>query len=169
MRLPAILLATISALGPAVALAADPQPAPVAAQTNPAVPVIVEVPPAKDPDLIDGRKRPGQQPTYPDTVLQTNPGAVYAPAPDAFPTDQIPVPDRWRLSSALGLTHPHTLDPYNENVFKGDRPLKGTTDWFLELNGISDTVVQPQSAPTPIRRNNVAPSASAASRWRAVR
>ncbi len=148
MRFAASLLASIAVIGPAVALAADPQPA---SSGFPAVvPVIQQVPPAKDPDLLDGRARPGVPPAYPPAILQTNPGAVLAPAPDAFPTDQIGIPDRWRLSAALGLVHPHWYDPYNQSTLKGDRPLKGTKDWFLVLNGISDTVVEPQSFPTPL-------------------
>jgi hypothetical protein len=147
MRLAASVLASIAVLGPAAALAADPPPMATAPSVTP---VLEQAPPPSDPDVLDGRKRPGQQPTYPDEIVQTNPGAVNAPAPDAFPIDQVPIPDRWRLSSALGLVQPRWYDPYNQNTLKGDRPLAGTTDWFLELNGISDSVVQPQSAPSGI-------------------
>ena len=59
----------------------------------------------------------------PDAVTQNNPGAVRAPPPEAFPTDQIPVPDRWRLIESLGLVKQRWFDPYNQNTFKGDRPL----------------------------------------------
>ena len=142
------LLAAAAVLTPAMAMAADPAPAP--APANSAVPVLQTVPAARDPDLIDGRQRPGVRPVYPDTVIQTNPGAVEAPPPSAFPTDAIPIPDRWRLAATLGLVKPNRLDPYNQNTLKGDRPLKGTTDWFLVLNGVSDTVVEPQSVPTGI-------------------
>ena len=31
--------------------------------------------------------------------------------------------------------HRRWFDPYNQNTLKGDRPLKGTTDWFFTLNG----------------------------------
>lgn len=35
-----------------------------------------------------------------------------------------PIPDRWRLSETLGLAHKERfLDPYNQNTYKGDRPL----------------------------------------------
>jgi hypothetical protein len=148
MRLAASLLASISVLGPAAAFAADQPASPPA--PNPAVPEIVQTAPPRDPDVLDGRKRPGRQPTYPDVVTQTNPGAVNAPAPEAFPSDHIAIPDRWRLSSALGLVNPRWYDPYNQNMLKGDIPLKGTDDWFINLTGISDTVVSPQSVPTPI-------------------
>ena len=153
MRVAALLLASMAVLGPAAAFAADPQAASQEAPmaTAPSVtPVIEQAPPSQDPDVIAGRKRPGQQPTYPNPIVQTNPGAVYAPPPEAFPTNEIPVPDRWRLAADLALVKPNRLDPYNQNTLKGDRPLKGTTDWFLELNGISDTVVNATSIPSPI-------------------
>ena len=148
MRLSAHLLASVAVLAPAMAYAADPPP-PAPAFPS-AVPVITEAPQPRDPDLIEGRQRPGYQPSYPNQIFQSNPGAVDAPPPSAFPTDQIPVPDRWRLAATLGLVHPRRLDPYNQNTLKGDRPLKGTTDWFLVLNGISDTVIEPNSSPTGI-------------------
>ena len=117
----------------------------------------------KDPTVIEGRQRPGQQKTYPDEIVQTNPGAVRAPPPEAFPTDQIPVPDRWRLAADLHLVNPRYFDPYNQNTLKGDRPLPGTNDWFLEVNAISDTVVEPFSIPTPI--NGIQSTAAARRAW----
>jgi hypothetical protein len=122
-----------------------------------AVPVITQTAPPKDPEVLQGRQRPGQPKTYPDEIIQTNPGAVRAPPPEAFPKDQIPVPDRWRLSAGLSLVNPRYYDPYNQNVLKGDIPLKGTKDWFVELNGISDTLVQPFSIPTPVNAQSRTP------------
>jgi hypothetical protein len=75
---------------------------------------------------------------------------VRAPPPEAFPPDQIPIPDRWRLASALGLTQPRWFDPYNQNFLKGDIPIKGMNGWFFELTGVSDTVVEPRSFPIPV-------------------
>lgn len=143
------LLIAAALLAPGFAWAAD-QAQPPAAGQNPAVPVVTSGPPARDPDLLDGRKKPGVPTDYPPQVSQTNPGAVDAPPPSAFPDSHIPIPDRWRLSGALGLVHNKRLDPYNQNLLKGDIPLKGTTDWFLNLTGISDTVVEPSSTPTGI-------------------
>ncbi len=96
-----------------------------------------------------------------------------APPPEAFPTDEFPVPDRWRLAKALcpdknftGLQNVchSSFDPYHQNTLKGDRPidlhkvpwlpLKGD-DWFFVLNGISDTIVEPRSFPTPASRQVV--------------
>src|SRR5271165_6543005 len=121
MRRAAFLLASIAVLAPAAAPAAD-DPAPPEPSAPPSTaptiapsvtPVIAQVPAPQDPTVIEGRVVPGLQPTYPSPIVQTNPGAVNAPAPDAFPTDQIPVPDRWRLAADLGLVKPHFLNPYN--------------------------------------------------------
>jgi hypothetical protein len=109
-------------------------------------------------------------------VSQDNPGALRAPPPEAFPTDQIPVPDRWRLIESLGLVRERWFDPYNQNTYKGDRPLCLPTDaeqarrraaglppcrtprflgldqpdWFLAVNAVSDTVVEPRTFPIPV-------------------
>ena len=131
-----------------------------------------------DETLLDGRRRPGEQKRLPDPVRQENKGAVRPPPPEAFPGDpDFPVPDRWRLSQSLGLAHKENFfDPYNQNTYKGDRPLcipseeekerrareglpkcrtpkilglKGD-DWFLVLGATSDTVVEPRSFPIPV-------------------
>lgn len=145
-----------------------------APQAPPVDPEDLSVP---DPETgkIEGRRRPGYQTDLPDAVRQDNPGAVRAPPPEAFPTDQIPVPDRWRIMTSLcpakggdqsifavfgamrEVCH-SPLDPYHQNTLKGDRPLreghrpgflKGE-DWFLSLNLTSDTVIEPRSFPIPV-------------------
>lgn len=110
--------------------------------------------------LIDGRRRPGQQKELPEAVTQDNPGAVRPPPPEAFPTDEFPVPDRWRLIESLGLVKEKWFDPYNQNTLKGDRPIDLAKkpkwlpitgdDWFFVLNGISDTVIEPRTFPIPV-------------------
>ena len=132
-------------------------------------------PPEVDPGILDGRRRPGYENGLPGPVSQDNPGAVRAPPPEAFPTDQLPVPDRWRImtglcpakggdQSLLGLypnlrqvCHPKR-DPFHQNLLKGDLPLpagkrpgflKGD-DWFLTLSGVSDTVFEPRTFPIPV-------------------
>lgn len=162
-----------------------PPPAPVAQEvaepdpeTEAAEPVQLEMDfdgLEADEALIDGRRRPGVQKELPDPVVQNNPGAVSAPPPEAFPTDEFPVPDRWRimqslcpqkggdqsiykLFGALRANCSSTLNPYAQNVLKGDKPipadkkpgfLKGD-DWFFVVNAISDTVVEPRSFPIPV-------------------
>lgn len=99
---------------------------------------------------LPGRRRPGRIETYPEPIEQTNPGAVRAPPPEAFPHDEFPIPDRWRLAGALGVTKPRWFDPYNQNFLKGDIPFKGSEHWFLAINAISDTVIEPRSFPIPV-------------------
>lgn len=101
-----------------------------------------------EPDAIE-RRRPGPEVPLPPPVTQTNAGAVRAPAPEAFPGDHLPVPDRWRLIEAVGVKA-RWWDPYNQNPLKGDRPVKGTQDLFFTLSAISDTVIEPRSFPIPV-------------------
>ncbi len=112
-----------------------------------------------DPGSIEGRMRPGFRDLLPDPINQTNEGAVRAPPPQAFPVDQVPIPDRWRLIQSLDLVTEDILDPYNQNTYKGDRPInpdkvpwlpiKGD-DWFFVANVISDTVYEPRTFPIPV-------------------
>ena len=67
--------------------------------------------------------------------------------------------DRWRIAPPpyeldeqprarkIG-TRGGTVDPYNQNLFKGDLPIFGD-DWFLVLTGISDTLSESRTLPTP--------------------
>jgi hypothetical protein len=76
-----------------------------------------------DGQSIEGRRRPGYEAPLPDAVRQDNKGAVRAPPPEAFPTDQVPIPDRWRLIESLGVVKERWFDPYGQNTLKGDRPI----------------------------------------------
>ncbi len=157
--LPLILQATLPAEVPPAPPPAPP-PALPSAETSAQPPAADpgDVPPV-DNQVIDGRRRPGYVELLPEPVTQTNTGAVRAPPPEAFPTDQIPIPDRWRLIQSLGLVTEHWWDPYHQNTYKGDRPInrakvpwlpiKGD-DWFFIANAISDTVVEPRSFPIPV-------------------
>ncbi len=126
------------------------------AQTADAVP---QVDPPPDGQSIPGRRRPGYEAPLPEAVTQDNRGAVRAPPPEAFPVDQVPVPDRWRLIESLGLVKERWLDPYQQNTLKGDRPIdrdkvkwlpiKGD-DWFFVANAVSDTVIEPRTFPIPV-------------------
>ena len=64
-----------------------------------------------DDQSIEGRRRPGYEAPLPDAVTQDNPGAVRAPPPEAFPVDQVPIPDRWRLIESLGVVKERWFDP----------------------------------------------------------
>jgi hypothetical protein len=117
-----------------------------------------DIPPV-DPSIIEGRQRPGYTPALPERIEQRNEGAVRSPPPQAFPTDQLPVPDRWRLIESLGLVKESLLDPYNQNTYKGDRPINRAKvpwlpikedDWFVVANLISDSVYEPRTFPIPV-------------------
>lgn len=141
-----IALLMMAAMLPAAAYAADPADG---SNSKKETKVADEAPSVT-------RKQPGPAKTYPPPVEQSNPGALEAPPPQAFPTDQIPVPDRWRLTEGikeLGMDHPW-YDPYDQNVLKADRPLPGFEDWFVNFSAISDTVVEPHSTPLPVSQVN---------------
>ncbi|MES2495044.1 MAG: hypothetical protein V4618_02930 [Pseudomonadota bacterium] len=158
--------------------APEEAPAPAPADAMPAAPVdqsALAVPGSVEPGatvadpMIDGRRRPGYVSELPAPVTQNNVGAVYAPPPEAFPTDQFPIPDRWRLVTALcpdknfvGLQSvcKSRFDPYHQNPLKADLPIQidkkpfflpiTGDDWFFGINAISDTIVEPRSFPTPV-------------------
>jgi len=98
------------------------------------------------------RRRPGHQPTEIREPGVINPGAV-PPAPVDQVGEFVPLPDRWRIMEALGFKFPW-YDPYNQNIWKGDKPMKipglKGDDWFFSLLGISDTIIEPRSIPTPV-------------------
>ncbi|MCK0530577.1 hypothetical protein [Sphingobium agri] len=112
-----------------------------------------------DDQSIEGRRRPGYEAPLPEAVTQDNPGAVRAPPPEAFPVDQVPIPDRWRLIESLGVVKERWFDPYGQNTLKGDRPInrqkvkwlpiKGD-DWFFVANAVSDSVIEPRTFPIPV-------------------
>jgi hypothetical protein len=138
-------------------------------------PGVEPAPPEVEGNVLPGRRRPGYQAPLPERAVQNNQGAVRAPPPEAFPADQLPLPDRWRILTSLcpkkdgdqslfSLFHAmrdvcHSpLDPYHQNRLKGDIPLaegkrpgflKGD-DWFLNLGLVSDTVLEPRTFPIPV-------------------
>lgn len=124
--------------------------------------------------LIEDRRRPGYREDLPERLTQDNPGAIRPPPPEAFPADSIPVPDRWRIMTSLcpakggdqslytlfgAMRHVchGVLDPYHQNVLKGDKALargkrpgflKGD-DWFFILGLTSDSILEPRTFPIP--------------------
>ncbi|MBB6124140.1 hypothetical protein [Sphingobium subterraneum] len=151
------LLAAVSGEAP---LPPPPPPPPnwqdIVNSPDPAAPVpVVDA----DDQSIDGRRRPGFERSLPDKVTQDNPGAIGAPPPEAFPTDQVPVPDRWRLIQSLGVVQERWFDPYHQNTYKGDRPINPEKvkwlpihgdDWFFVASAVSDTVLEPRTFPIPV-------------------
>lgn len=115
--------------------------------------------PPVDPQLLEGRERPGYTAPLPEKIEQRNQGAVRAPPPEAFATEQVPIPDRWRLIQSLGLVKENLFDPYHQNTLKGDRPIDRAKvpwlpikedDWFFVANLISDSVYESRTFPIPV-------------------
>lgn len=74
------------------------------------------------------------------------------PDPDPPEPSLQEITDRWRIVPPpyeLDEQSRGRLDPYNRNVLKGDYPIRGTNDTFLVLTGISDTLAETRSLPTP--------------------
>jgi len=99
-----------------------------------------------DPFSAPPRRRPGHPVEVRVEEPDQNPDRI-EPAPVDQVGEFVPLPDRWRIMQTLGFKYPW-YDPYNQNVWKGDIPIHGE-DWFLSLVGISDTIIEPRSIPTP--------------------
>jgi len=74
-------------------------------------------------------------------------------------SDFLPIPDRWRIGGppesrfnaeegAFGGTRTGPLEPYKQNVLKGDYPIIGQ-DIFLSISAISDTLFETRRLPVP--------------------
>ena len=92
-----------------------------------------------------------------------------------YGTPEIPHPeawqemtDRWRITPPpYELTEKSkgrpignkgaSTDPYNQNLLKGDLPIFGK-DWFLDFTGISDTLAESRTLPTPSGVSAVKPT-----------
>jgi len=62
------------------------------------------------------------------------------------------ITDRWRIVPPpyeLDEKSKGRFDPYHQNVLKGDLPIRGTNDSFFVLTGISDSLVESRTLPTP--------------------
>jgi hypothetical protein len=92
-----------------------------------------------------GRRAPGLPPPVEAVEPIVNPENLAPPKP--FESGgYLPVPDRWRILDALGRRE-NPLDPYNTNTLKGDKPIFGTDDWFVNLSAISDSRYEPARVP----------------------
>jgi hypothetical protein len=69
------------------------------------------------------RRRPGHAPERPPEFVIQNPDAI-DPAPVDMVGEFVPLPDRWRIMETLGFKYPW-YDPYNQNIWKGDKPIHG--------------------------------------------
>ena len=105
---------------------------------------------AKTEELPVERGRPQGAPLEPRVPL-VDPKRV-RPVSPLYISEEIPIPDRWRLVKDLGLLPYNKLDPYNPNVLKGDLPVLQKElgeDWFFNLSAVSDTLIEGRRLPTP--------------------
>jgi hypothetical protein len=74
----------------------------------------------------------------------------YASPVESAAADFQELTDRWRVVlPPYELTVPGSRwDPYNQNRWKGDLPIRGQ-DLFLNLSAVADTLVEPRQLPTP--------------------
>jgi hypothetical protein len=73
--------------------------------------------------------------------------------------DLLPVPDRWRASMSYNPLRQHgggVLDPYKQNMIKGDYPIIGQSI-FMSVIGASDTLVEGNRTPVAHNVSTVRP------------
>jgi hypothetical protein len=101
------------------------------------------------------QRRPGRDQPEPELPQQPDPNRASGieriepiRPPDEASGRTVPVPDRWRIVDTLGLVEQNWWDPYNQNVYKADKPLHD--DWFLDVSLTSDTIYEPRRFPVPV-------------------
>jgi hypothetical protein len=89
---------------------------------------------------------PGPTPVAPPTPAPT----PAAPGKPAGPPEFVPMRDRWDIAypDSPRLVKGRTIDPYNQNVLKGDKPVIGN-DVFLVLTGVIETPTEFRRLPVP--------------------
>lgn len=101
-------------------------------------------------DQIPGLQLPAPTPTPAPPTPVPAPEPV-APAPPAGPPvpDFVPLPDRWQIAYPDypgRYTRGRALDPYNQNVLKGDKPVAGQSV-FMVLTGTLEAPTELRSLP----------------------
>lgn len=77
-----------------------------------------------------------------------------------YESDFLPITDRWRIGlppNYVQNSRGNILDPYGQNVLKGDYALPGTQDIFTVIGLTSDTLVEARRAPTPSGGSAISP------------
>jgi hypothetical protein len=116
----------------------------------------VEGPPA--PPMPPPETKP-EAPVAPEVPAPEPPAPPTRPAPPEAPGahEFVPLPDRWsiELPADPRIVKGRLVDPYNQNVLKGDKPVIGSSV-FLVLTGVLD------SGPNELRRLPVGSGVSTA-------
>jgi hypothetical protein len=104
----------------------------------------------QQPEVPPPQQQPEAIPTDADEPeIQVEPGPRPTRAPRAGDVDYefLAVPDRWRIVESMGVNE-RWWDPFHQNTLKGDRPVFGTQDWFVNLTVVSDTLAEFRRVPT---------------------
>jgi FimV-like protein len=116
-----------------------------------------QAPPTTAPDQASPelRRRTGEPRVIPaDSAPLPDPNRVSRLAPVAAPEawrewEKAPIPDRWRLLNNLGLVPQRWYDPYNQNTYKADKPIRHG-DEFLNVLVTADTIYEYRRLPVPV-------------------
>jgi hypothetical protein len=92
---------------------------------------------------------PAPVPTPAPPVVPSPPAVPTPPAPTGAP-EFVPMPDRWDIAypDSPRIVKGRTIDPYNQNVLKGDKPVIGD-DVFLVLTGTLEVPSELRRLPVP--------------------
>lgn len=108
------------------------------------------------PGSADLRRIAGENGRAPveDSQPLPDPNRMSRLAPVALPEawkqyEKAPIPDRWRLLNNLGLVQQRWYDPYNQNTYKGDKPIV-SRNGFLSLAATLDSLYEYRRLPTPV-------------------
>ena len=89
------------------------------------------------------------------------PPPVYGTLDVLHPENFLEMTDRWRIVPPpyeLDERSRGTFDPYNKNILKGDYPIGGRKDLFFVFTGVSDTLAESRTVPTPSGVSTVRPA-----------
>jgi hypothetical protein len=99
-------------------------------------------------------QQPSNQSDIQRQPLEPPPEPVYGTIDTEHPESAMEMTDRWRIVPPpyeLDEKSKGRFDPYNQNVLKGDFPVKvrDFKDVFFVFTGISDTLAESRTLPTP--------------------
>ena len=111
----------------------------------------VDTPPVAQPldtelqrRLPTGRNRPTITEPQGETTVAEGPVPTQAQLDEYQRSNFIPIRDRWRI-----LYGKNFIDPYAQNLLKGDYPILGQQDVFFNFTAISDSLFEARKLPTP--------------------
>ncbi|MEN9726241.1 MAG: hypothetical protein RL434_607 [Pseudomonadota bacterium] len=108
-----------------------------------------EIGSGQEPGKMPGLARPGPRGRPVVTLPPATGLELSAPAPN-LPRESLPLPDRWRIMQSLGFKFPW-YDPYNQNVLKGDIPVRELgDDIFINVGAVVDGLAEFREVPIPV-------------------